>query len=137
MASWISTYIMTAAKQNVKTNADYINQYAIHHIVPKGLVEAIPSVLVLKAVGIKLHASNYKAAYYNPDVESFNLIRIKRKTHIAIHSCNTMYCGWVNAMIVPSYLATFSKGRDMSKLVVSNVLMAMGNEILAVDSMII
>lgn len=136
MAPWIAIYILHSALGNPRTNNSYKNKDAIHHIVPKKVVYAYPSVWVLQSVGINLHATNYKNAYYNPNVESLNLIKIKRKTHIAIHHRNDLYCSLINSIIVPSYLASYKMGKKTSKLIVSSVLVAIGKEILAVDSII-
>ncbi len=137
MTSGISSYVLNAAGENTKSNDDYPYPYAIHHIVPKGLTQAIPSVMVLKAVGISVYEKNYKNAYYNPAISTLNLVKIKTKTHVAIHSNNYLYCEWVNGTIVPSYLATYKLGTPICQTVVASVLTAMGLEIQAIDSLIL
>ena len=64
-------------------------------------------------------------------------MKIKNKTHIAIHKIDDIYCGWVNGIIVPTYLATYRLGTDVCRITIIGVLQAMKAEISAIDLMII
>ncbi len=66
-----------------------------------------------------------------------SIVKIKTKTHIAIHKINDIYCSWVNGIIVPSYLATYRLGTDVCRITIIGVLQAMRTEISTIDSMII
>ena len=137
MASLLSQSVLKVANEMTKQNSDYKYSYAIHHIVPKKLAQATPSVMVLKAVGISVHEEDYRTAYYKPGAEIANLVKIKTKTHIAIHKIDDIYCGWVNGIIVPTYLATYRLGTDVCRITIIGVLQAMKAEISAIDLMII
>ena len=137
MASLLSQSVLKVANEMTKQNSDYKYSYAIHHIVPQKLAQATPSVMALKAVGISVHEEDYRTAYYKPGAEIANLVKIKTKTHIAIHKIDDIYCGWVNGIIVPTYLATYRLGTDVCRITIIGVLQAMKAEISAIDLMII
>ena len=92
--------------------------------------------MVLDVVGLPIYEKNYRYAYNKYGSEAYNLVRIKKRTHIAIHHNNLLYCSWVNGMIVPAYLATWSKGTAFCKEIIIEILEVMREEILCIDALI-
>ena len=91
--------VMTWASTKGKTNNDYNNKIARHHIVPKGMDETKFTRVILSLCGINC---------YSYSVLSPNIVVIKYSTHYALHSNNNLYVKTVNTVIFAAYSNSYN-----------------------------
>ncbi len=88
--------VMSWVNSRGKTNNDYDNKYARHHIVPRGMRSTEISRMILLFVGIDC---------FTYDMNSPNIVYIKYSTHYALHSNNIIYAATVNNVICTAFIS--------------------------------
>ena len=115
------------ARSKNKTNKDYDNKKARHHIVPRNLEDVLISQIILSSVGIDC----YTFSELSP-----NIVLIKYSTHYAIHSNNTLYCSTVNSVICTAYFEAYTYGYDEQVIAVHGALLTFKGIIKGLDCVI-
>ncbi len=101
MLSSLLQHVLDWINAKGKTNKDYDDKYARHHIVPKELDAALTSRMILSSVGINC---------YSYSLSSPNIVLIKYSTHYALHSKNDLYCKAINTTICTAYFNAYRDG---------------------------